>query len=215
MPPHVVVKAAVLRFPPFDAPFVHQLVVAVLAPGQRADAPRLGGIDAPHIHLQLLLHILVHPGELLDGVLDFNFDFRQAEVFPQPAIGPVMNAGENRAAKVVRHPVGFLVIERRRYAAAAGPSLIGHGFLSSAGEPHLARIRASGAASRNFPATVSDDPLPAKKVRRTRCLSFRQRTDRARRDHPAGYLWLETDAATSHEDTLPGASLVFVGPLFR
>ena len=42
-----------------------------------------------------------------------------------------MDAGEDGAAQVIRHPVRFLVIERRRYAAAAGPLLIGHGFLSS------------------------------------------------------------------------------------
>jgi hypothetical protein len=76
-----------------------------------------------------LLHILVHPRELLGGVLDINLNLWQAEVFPQPAIGPLMDAGENRAAQVVWHPVRFLMIERHRYATAAGPRLIGHGFL--------------------------------------------------------------------------------------
>ena len=35
----------------------------------------------------------VHAGELLDGVLDFDLQFRQAKVLPQSAIGPVVNAG--------------------------------------------------------------------------------------------------------------------------
>src|ERR1035441_3147601 len=174
MPPHVVVEASVLRFPPFDAPFVHQLVVAVFAPGQRTDAARLGGIDPPHIDLEFPLHILMHPAELLDRVFDFNLDLEQAKVLPQPAVGPLMDAGENRAAQVVRHAVRFLVIERRRYAAATGPRLIGHGFLSSGDALNVAQIRASGAVSRNFRVTVSETQPPAKRGRRSARLSPRQ-----------------------------------------
>ena len=70
----------------------------------------------------------MHAGELLDGVLDFNLDIGQAQVLPQPSVGPLVNPGENCAAKVVRDTVGFLVVERHRHAAAAGPSLISHGF---------------------------------------------------------------------------------------
>jgi hypothetical protein len=93
-------------------------------------------------------------------------------MFPQPGISPVMNAGENGAAQVIRHPVRFLVIERRRYATAAGPRLIGHGFLSSGAALHLARIQPSGAAARNIRVTVCDHHSAAKTLPRALFLAL-------------------------------------------
>src|SRR5208282_5942661 len=91
--------------------------------------------------------------------------FRQTEVRPQSAIGPVMDAGENRAAKVIGDTVRFLVIERHRHAAAAGPVLCGHGCLSSVGVARFGQIRPSVAASRNFRGTLSDSAPDAKTAR--------------------------------------------------
>ena len=46
----------------------------------------------------------MHAGELLDRVLDLHLGRGQAQMLAQPAIGLLMDAGKNGAAKVVRAP---------------------------------------------------------------------------------------------------------------
>ena len=123
MSPHVVVEAPFLGFPPLDAPFIREFVIALLAPGATAGAPAFGGIDAVHVHFQPLFHVFVDAGELLDRVLQLKLHFRQTQVAAQPTVSLVVDAGEDRAPEVVRDAVGFTMVERRLDAASAVPVL--------------------------------------------------------------------------------------------
>ena len=80
-------------------------------------------IDAVHIDTQALLDVLVHAAELLDGIVEFDFEIGQGEVFAQAAVGVMMNAGEDGAAKIVGDAVRLAMSERGFDAAAAGPGL--------------------------------------------------------------------------------------------
>ena len=85
--------------------------------GQRPLGPvlvfeRKGPAQLDGVHLEPLQHVLVHDGELLDGVIDADGFLGQAEVIAQPRVGHGGDARRAVAGQINRHAVRFLVIQR-------------------------------------------------------------------------------------------------------
>ena len=65
------------------------------------------------VHLEPLQHVLIHDGELLDRVIDANGFLRQAKIIAQPRVRHGGDARRAVAGQINRHPVRFLVVQRR------------------------------------------------------------------------------------------------------
>ena len=82
MPAHVVVKPAILWFPPFNPPFVLDLVIPVLLPGRPGGRVGLARVEPVNVDLESLFEIFVHAVELLNRILELERHGWQPEMLP-------------------------------------------------------------------------------------------------------------------------------------
>ncbi len=79
---------------------------------------REGAAQLDRVHLEPLEEVLVHDGELLDGVIDADGFEGQLKVLAQPGVSHSGDARGAVAGQVNRHPVRFLVVQRRENSFA-------------------------------------------------------------------------------------------------